>query len=155
MQQSPDTTQWPVSSLARALDCGGFTSSEVAAAHIAKINALNPSVNAIIQLPLDRVLEEGSIVDRAPQGRQSALRGLPFTVKDNFETQGVITAIGMLERKATMPSNDAALVTRAQPGGHLVGKDQLSSGWWWPIHGQRGLRSDEQPIRPLAHSGRK
>lgn len=103
MQQPPDITLRSVSSLARALACGELSSSEVVAAHIKKINALSPSINAIVQLPAERALEEAIIVDRAPQGRQSALRGLPFTVKDNFETQGFITAIGMLERKARCP----------------------------------------------------
>ena len=129
MQQSPDITQWSLSSQARALACGELSCSEVVAAHIAKIKASNPLINAIVQLASERALEEATIVDRAPQRRPSALRGLPFTVKDNFETQGVVTAIGMSERRDLIPSRDAALVSHVRClGGVLLGKTNCPPG---------------------------
>jgi len=89
MQQPPDITLRSVSSLARALACGELSSSEVVAAHIKKINALSPSINAIVQLPAERALEEAIIVDRAPQGRQSALRGLPLPSRTTSRPRGL------------------------------------------------------------------
>jgi len=130
MQPSSDITLWSVSSLSRALAVGELSSQQIVEAHIAKIDLLNPSINAIVQLPLERALDEARVFDRtSPQSRRSTLQGLPFTVKDNFETQGVVTAIGMPERKGVVSSQDAALVTHVRGlGGILLAKSNCPPG---------------------------
>src|SRR4029453_13972123 len=51
------------------------------------------------------------------------LHGVPFTAKDNLETAGVVTAIGVAERAATVPAAAATAVARLRAaGGILLGK---------------------------------
>jgi amidase len=130
MQPSSDITLWSASSLSRALAVGELSSQEIVEAHIAKIDLLNPSINAIVQLPSERALDEARDLDRtSPQSRRSTLQGLPFTVKDNFEIQGVVTAIGMPERKGVVSSQDAALVRHVRGlGGILLAKSNCPPG---------------------------
>ena len=48
---------------------------------------------------------------------------MPFTAKDNLETRGVVTAIGVPERAGTVPPADATAVARLRAaGGILLGK---------------------------------
>jgi amidase len=48
---------------------------------------------------------------------------VPFTAKDNFETRGVVTAIGVPERAGTVPPADATAGARLRAaGGILLGK---------------------------------
>jgi len=48
---------------------------------------------------------------------------VPFTAKDNLETRGVVTAIGVPERAGTVPPADATAVARLRAaGGILLGK---------------------------------
>ena len=119
-----------VSSLAQALAGGELSATEVVAAYVVRINELNPSINAIVQLPLERALEEAKDLDaNSSKPPRSSLRGLPFTVKDNFETEGVATAIGMLERRDLLPPSDAALVRHVRGlGGILLGKTNCPPG---------------------------
>ena len=130
MQPSSAITLWSVSSLSHALAVGELTSQKIVEAHIAKIDLLNPSINAIVQLPLERALDEARALDRtSPQSGRSSLQGLPFTVKDNFETQGVVTAIGLPERKDVVSSQDAALVRHVRNlGGIMLGKTNCPPG---------------------------
>jgi amidase len=48
---------------------------------------------------------------------------VPFTAKDNLETEGVVTAVGVPERATTVPARDATAVARLRAaGGILLGK---------------------------------
>ena len=48
---------------------------------------------------------------------------MPFTAKDNLETRGLVTAIGVPERAALVPAADATAVARLRAaGGILLGK---------------------------------
>lgn len=126
----PDITSLSVSSLARAVARGELSATEIVAAHVARINELNPSINAIVQLPIKRGLEEARVLDADSSTPSHApLRGLPFTVKDNFETQGTVTAIGMTERKGVVSSHDAILVRHVRSlGSILLGKTNCPPG---------------------------
>lgn len=121
MYATSDITMWSLSSLARALACGELSSTEIVTAHADRMEALDRSINAVVQLPRERALEEAALVDTTPsEPGDSVLRGLPFTVKDNFETEGVVTAVGMTERADEIPARDAALVEHVRRRGAIL-----------------------------------
>jgi amidase len=45
---------------------------------------------------------------------------VPFTAKDNLETAGIITAIGVAERATVVPTRDATVVTRLKSAGAIL-----------------------------------
>ena len=70
-----------------------FTSTAIVSFYLARIEALNPSVNALVQVCADTALADAWAVDRAiAQGEYGGvLQGVPFTVKDVFDTRGVVS----------------------------------------------------------------
>ena len=42
------------------------------------------------------------------------LHGVPFTIKDSFDTEGVVTTIGSEGRKEFVPNKDATVVARVR-----------------------------------------
>jgi amidase len=98
---------------------------ELVEAHLRLIERVNPQINAVVQLDADRALEAARSADRAlAQGIPvGPLHGVPFTAKDNFETAGIITAIGVAERASVVPAQDATAVARLKAAGAvLLGK---------------------------------
>jgi amidase len=126
-----DIAQWPASSLFESMAEDRLLCADVVRAHADRIERLNPAINAIVQSAVERALSEATTFDSQGPGsdRRSGLGGLPFTAKDNFETQGVVTAIGMLDRAGTTPDNDAALIQHTRRlGGILLGKTNCPPG---------------------------
>ncbi len=81
-------------SLARAIRTKQASSKEVVTAFLDRIHAVNPALNAIVQLAPERALSEATAADRhIALGRVTGpLHGVPFTAKDVFDTEGIVTA---------------------------------------------------------------
>ena len=92
---------------------------------IARIEAVNPAVNAVITTCFDRARDQARAAERAVRsGDQLGLiHGLPVAIKDLSQTQGVRTTFGSLLYEDHVPDADERLVAaiRAQ-GGIVVGK---------------------------------
>lgn len=115
------------SSIAQAIREGTLSSVSVMQAHLQRINERNPALNAIVTLD-DRALSLAQEADRlAASGRfLGPLHGVPFTVKDAFETAGVRTTSGDLSLSQYIPVRDADVVARLRAaGGILIGKTNL------------------------------
>jgi amidase len=98
---------------------------EAARAYYARLDEVNPKTNAVIQMCRERALAEAADCDRqlARGKSKGPLHGVPFTIKDSFDTEGVITTIGSEGRKAFVPDKDATVVARVRAaGGILLGK---------------------------------
>jgi amidase len=117
-------TGLPAHRLAGMLASRELSAAELLAAHLDRIEARNPAVNAVVRLAPD-AMDRARAADQAlARGEPiGPLHGLPFTAKDNFETEGVVTAIGVPERATTVPAADATAVARLRAAGAiLVGK---------------------------------
>src|SRR5215212_7883238 len=91
--------------LAAAIRARRVSSVEVVEAHLRRIAAVNPRLNAVVQLPAETALSQARAADVAlAQGaRLGPLHGVPFTAKDVLDTAGVISAAGLVERAAFVP----------------------------------------------------
>ncbi|MGB6191572.1 MAG: amidase [Terracidiphilus sp.] len=92
---------------------------ELAEAHIAQINRLNPQLNAFADFDADRVRTQARQMQSqtAPHG---PLHGLPVTVKSSIATAGYRCEIGSLINKGNIPSEDAEVVARLRAAGALI-----------------------------------
>ena len=95
---------------------------ELLEACIARIEALNPAVNAIAATCYERARGEAlraqaEILQGAPLGR---LHGLPLGVKDLEDTGGLLTTYGSPNFRGYVPAHDNALVARLRKAGAIV-----------------------------------
>lgn len=94
---------------------------EVMEAHLRRVEALNPSLNAIVTLApdaLERALEAEVAMMRGEL--KGALHGVPFTVKDTIDTAGLRTTSGSALRANHVPAVDATAVARLKAAGAIV-----------------------------------
>jgi amidase len=91
-------------------------------AYIARIEEVNPKLNAVVQLCLERALAEARNGDKAIARNEltGPLHGVAITVKDNLDTAGVISTGGTMGRKAFVPSCDATVVNRLRAAGAIL-----------------------------------
>src|SRR6201985_2520316 len=100
---------------------------EVMKAHLDRIEAVNPKVNAIVTIA-DAALKAAKDAEAAVlKGDElGPLHGVPFTVKDSIDTAKVLTQRGSPIFKGRKPDTDATSVARLKKaGGILLAKTNL------------------------------
>jgi amidase len=115
-------------SLAQAIRDKRVSSQEVVEAYIHRIEAVNPQLNAVVQLTADTALTQAREADAAlARGEiKGPLHGVPSTIKDSFDTEGVISTAGTKGRASYVPQQDATAVARLRAAGAiLLGKTNL------------------------------
>jgi amidase len=119
-------------SLADDIRTGRRSSVEVVTAVLERIEAVNPRINAVVRL-VDGVMEAAQAADAAlaAGGSLGPLHGLPFTIKDSFDTAGVVTTAGTVGWRDRVPREDATVVERLRKaGGILVAKTNTPEFTW-------------------------
>jgi amidase len=98
---------------------------EVMTAHLARIERVNPKVNAIVTLVAEQAMAAASKADEAiARGdRVGPLHGLPVAHKDLIDTAGIRTTRGSPFYRDHVPTRDSIIVTRIRAAGAItVGK---------------------------------
>ncbi|MFC3521703.1 amidase [Streptomonospora nanhaiensis] len=111
--------------LARMLRAREVSAREVVGAHLARIEAVNPRVNAVVTLCAERAMDEAAAADeRLASGAEvGPLHGLPVAHKDAHETAGVRTTFGSPLFAGNVPRRDELVVERMRAAGAItVGK---------------------------------
>ncbi|HEY1863679.1 MAG TPA: amidase, partial [Roseiarcus sp.] len=98
-----------------------LSSREVVQAHLDRIDAVNPQVNAIVTLMAEQALASADVADEAiatgaPLG---PLHGVPFSIKDALDTAGVLTQRGSKLFAGNIPDKDATAVARFKAAGGI------------------------------------
>jgi amidase len=110
----PDKSLTELADLIRARSVSPL---EVAEAHLERIEALNPRLNAIVTLAPDLLDRAAALTGSEPTG---PLYGVPVTIKDTIDTAGIRTTSGSKIRSAYVPTHDAPAVTRLKAAGAIV-----------------------------------
>ena len=106
-----------------------ITSRDLTAALLARIDALNPAVNAVVELRREAALREAAAADDALARGDAvgSLHGVPMTVKEAFNTAGLHTTWGNPAFKDYIADWDATVVGRLkQVGAIIVGKTNVA-----------------------------
>jgi aspartyl-tRNA(Asn)/glutamyl-tRNA(Gln) amidotransferase subunit A len=106
---------------------------EVVQQHLDRIEAVNPSINAIVTVA-DGAIAAAKAAEAAILAGDDVgpLHGVPFTVKDSIDTAGVLTQRGSPIFKGRLPETDATSVARMKKaGGILLGKTNLPEFSYW------------------------
>ncbi len=130
--------------LAHKIRTGAVSAVQVVNAYLERIAAVNPRLNALVQLTAETALAQARQADAALARGEAVgpLHGVPFTVKDIFDVAGVIAAAGLEERRDFRPTHDACVVARMKAAGAiLLGKTNCPPGGGGgessnPVYGQ-------------------
>ena len=119
-------------SLARALRKRDVSSLEIVDACLARIEQVNPAINAVVQLTNDaRTLAREADKELAHGVPRGPLHGIPFTIKDSFDTAGVVSTAGTIGWRERIPAHDATVVARLKAAGAiLLGKTNTPEFTW-------------------------
>jgi amidase len=107
---------------ARLVEQEEISARELTQALLDRIEAVNPAINAVVELRADEALQEAAAADRALAGgaRLGPLHGVPMTVKDSFDVAGLHTTWGNPEFADFVAETDATLVRRLKEAGAIV-----------------------------------
>jgi amidase len=108
--------------LASAIRRRELSSEEVVRACLDRIAAVNGELNAVVQIGADQALGRSREADAASARGESwgPLHGVPMTIKDSFDTAGMITTGGTRGRAAFLPERDASVVSRLRRAGAIL-----------------------------------
>src|SRR6185295_6015159 len=108
--------------LANAIRRKEVSSEEVVTAFLRRIEQVNPKVNAVVQLRAEAAIAAARAADKELRTKAAAkpLHGVPFTVKDSFETAGIISTAGLKGRASFVPAADATAVSRLRAAGAIL-----------------------------------
>ena len=114
---------------AQALRRKEVSSRELTEMLIKRIEAVNPALNAVVELRREAALQEAVAADEATaRGDETGpLHGVPMTIKDSFSVAGLHTTWGNPAFKDFVADSDATVVRRLrQAGAIIVGKTNVA-----------------------------
>ena len=127
---SSDLWRMSAGELAETVRRGQASSREVVEAHLRRIEAVNPAVNAVVVVLAEQALAAADAADRAAAagGQLPPLHGVPFTVKDAIDVAGTPTTQGLRALAEAYPARDAPAVERLRAAGALpIGRTNLAT----------------------------
>jgi amidase len=100
--------------LAAAIRSRQISCREVVEAHLLRIEAVNPAVNAVVLVLGEEALAAADAADRtvAAGVELPPLHGVPFTIKDAIDLAGTPTTQGLRAMAQAYPARDAPAVER-------------------------------------------
>lgn len=122
---SSDLTNLNLHEVAALVKEKKISSVEITRACLARIELLNPSLNAFITITADSALAQARQAESEVQKGQwrGPLHGIPIALKDLIDTAGVRTTAASALFKDRIPQEDAAVVQRLRDAGAvLLGK---------------------------------
>jgi len=93
------------SELVQQLKNKDISAVELLEAHLDRIAAVNPDINAVVTLDKDRTRKRAIAADEALENGADwgPLHGLPMTVKDAYEVEGIVSTGGSPKWKDHVP----------------------------------------------------
>jgi amidase len=101
---------------------GSISSEELVQLHLDRIDKINPSVNAVVEVLRDSALASARRVDADRRAGEplGPFAGVPFSIKDSIEVEGRVCSAGTLGyRNAPASACDATLVRRLRSAGAI------------------------------------
>jgi Asp-tRNA(Asn)/Glu-tRNA(Gln) amidotransferase A subunit family amidase len=127
----------PVTHLSHWIQSGQLRSRRLTEIYLDRIRRIDGGLLSFITVTEDLARRQADHADRETEGGQSRgpLHGIPYGIKDLFDTAGIATTWGAAPYRDRIPESDAAIVTMlAQAGAVLLGKlatGALANGATW------------------------
>jgi amidase len=117
-----DIWRLPAAELAAQIRSRKVSAREAAVAALARLDAVNPAINAVVDFRPDEVLAQADAVDAALRdGADSGpLAGVPVTVKINIDLQGFATTNGVGLQKDLIARDNSPVVDNLRKAGAVI-----------------------------------
>ena len=145
-----------ISDVTARVAAGQVTSETLTEECLSKIVELNPKLNAFITVTGDAALEQARAADKAiAAGRRiGPLHGIPISLKDLIDQQGVRTSAGSLVRQDHVATADAVVTRRlSEAGAVFVGKTNLHEFAFGTTSEDSGFGPARNPHDPARSPG--
>src|SRR6267378_1932578 len=113
--------QLSASELAQRIVRRQLSSVEVVDAHLARIDEVNPALNALVRVLADEARAGAALADKKLAAGEAVgpLHGVPFTVKENIDMAGLPTTWGVPALAQAVAPADAPVVERMRAAGAI------------------------------------
>ena len=128
-REMDETLACPATEAAGMLRRGEVSSRELTELLLERIDAVNPAVNAVVELRRQAALQAAAAADQATARGDATgpLHGVPMTIKDSFNVAGLHTTWGNPVFKDFVAGSDATVARRLQRAGAIiVGKTNVA-----------------------------
>src|SRR6476661_7516413 len=155
-----DLWRLPAKDIAALIRSKKLSAKEAASAALARLDAVNPAINAVVENRPADVLAQAGAIDAAIAANEEAgpLAGVPVTVKVNIDQQGFASTNGLkLQRDVIASSNSPVIDNLRKAGAVILGRTNcpaFSYRWFTSnlVHGD--TRNPRDPaITPGGSSG--
>jgi amidase len=116
---SNELWQWTAAELAAGIKSGRISSVEATESAIARMDAVNPTINAVVDTMSETALAEAKAADEnlRKHGAAGPLHGVPMTVKINVDFKGRATTNGVIANKDHKAEQDSSTIAAVRAGG--------------------------------------
>ena len=118
----PDLTFLSAVSMAAQIRQKKLSPVELLEAHLARIEELNPKLNAFVEVDTEGVRRQARAAEEAVARGESAgpLHGVPISIKSSIEVKGMRCEAGTRLRAGFVAAQDAPLVSRLRKAGAII-----------------------------------
>jgi amidase len=120
--ESTPIWQWSAVETAEAVKTGRASAEEVVTAHVERLRAANPPINAVVVDMTAQALEAARAADRrqAEGGELGSLHGVPVTIKINVDVEGQANSNGVAAFRDNIAPGDSAVVANLRAAGAII-----------------------------------
>src|SRR3989344_6650988 len=124
-----DLTNLTITSAKKGLKDKKFSSLELTQAYLDRIDQVEDKVKAFVTVSSEQALIDAKKADeKLSKGEDTALLGIPVSIKDNFNTSGILTTASSNVLRDYIPPYDATVVRKLKEAGMvMLGKTNLDA----------------------------
>ncbi len=119
MSKTAPLWQWSATELAAEIRSGAVSAVEATEAALARMDQINPQLNAVVESLADEARAEAAALDAGGVSK-GALHGVPVTIKINVDQRGHATSNGVAAFKDVIAPDDAPVVRNLKAAGAIV-----------------------------------
>jgi amidase len=105
--------------MAEAIRAKKLSCVELIQAHLNHIGQANPRLNAVVSLAAETALEQARRMDNSRPDPLPPCYGVPMTVKEAWDSKGMVNSGGALGRKGLLATQDATVIARMKRAGMI------------------------------------
>jgi Asp-tRNA(Asn)/Glu-tRNA(Gln) amidotransferase A subunit family amidase len=113
---------WPVTQLAPLVRSRAVSSTDLTRMYLARMKKYGPGLLSLVTLTESLALEQAGAADREIRAGhyRGPLHGIPYGLKDLFDTKGIPTTWGAEPFQNRVPAEDATVVERLNKAGAVL-----------------------------------
>jgi aspartyl-tRNA(Asn)/glutamyl-tRNA(Gln) amidotransferase subunit A len=117
--ESLNPADLPIREAAARLRAGSLSAGELLQAHLQRIDTIDPAINAFIYVMREQAIAAALQAERdfSAGHDRGLMQGIPFAIKDVFDTAGVPTTCGSRRLARHLPLQDAEVVAFLKAAG--------------------------------------